>query len=180
MRNLSLTCALVAASLVSVVRMQVQAQDGFQITGRAQIVDADTIRVEGSPKDIRLFGIDAPERSQLCTEVDGKRFLCGSRAAQALAEILGRNPRVTCRIEDVDRHGRLVSTCRSSGFDISAELVRRGWAVDYTKYSRGRYEAEEEAAREARLGLWGTRDFEMPWDWRAKRREPTPHIIGPR
>lgn len=160
---LALAIALLAAPAAA-------QEAGFPITGRAQIVDADTLRVAGAPKDIRLFGIDAPERAQLCTEADGKRLLCGGRAAEALSEILGRNPRITCRLRDVDRYGRLVSTCTSGGVDISAELVRRGWAVDFTRYSGGAYEGAEEAGRDVKLGLWAMRDFEMPWDWRAKRR----------
>ena len=139
-----------------------------EFTGRATIVDADTIDVEGAPARVRLFGIDAPERGQVCTDAGDKRFLCGSRAADELDAILGRNPNVTCRQTGLDRWRRVVAICRIGQLDIGAEMVRRGWAFDFTRYSRGRYEAQEEAARDAKAGLWAG-DFEIPWEWRKIR-----------
>ena len=111
--------------------------DPITFTGRAQIVDADTLRVEGAPKDVRLFGVDAPEKAQTCTDAAGARFLCGVKAAEAMSEILDRNPRVTCTVANIDRYGRLVSRCSSGALDISGELVRQGWALDFTRYSGG-------------------------------------------
>ncbi|MDR4305671.1 thermonuclease family protein [Chelatococcus sambhunathii] len=105
-------------------------------TGRATIVDADTIDVEGAPARIRLFGIDAPERGQVCTDAADKRFLCGSRAADELDAILGRNPRVSCHQTGWDRWRRVIAICRLGELDIGAEMVRRGWALDYPLLAR--------------------------------------------
>ena len=44
-------------------------------------------------------------------------------------------------------------------------MVRRGWAVDYTKYSGGQYLIDEVQARREKLGIWAGK-FEMPWAWR--------------
>ncbi len=140
-----------------------------EFTGRATTVDADTIDMEGAPARVRLFGIDAPERGQICTDAADKRFLCGSRAADELSAILGRNPVVTCRQTSLDRWRRVVAICRIGELDIGAEMVRRGWALDFVRYSRGRYEAQEEAARNAKAGLWAG-DFEIPWEWRLQKR----------
>ena len=51
--------------------------------------------------------------------------------------------------------------------NLAAELVRRGWALDYRRFSDGFYSAAEAAARRERRGLWaGT--FERLSDWRRK------------
>ena len=47
-------------------------------------------------------------------------------------------------------------------------MVERGWAVAFRKYSLDHVDAENDA-REARRGIWQG-EFEMPWDWRAARR----------
>lgn len=142
-----------------------------EFSGRAIVVDGDTIDVEHHPTRVRLFGMDVPESGQICTDGASKRFLCGVRAADELAGIIGRNGRVTCQAVDRDGYGRTVATCRVDGRDLSAEMIRRGWAVDFVRYSRGRCEAEEDAARAAGAGLWAG-DFDVPWEWRAKRRHP--------
>lgn len=137
--------------------------------GRATVVDGDTIHVEGVEKNVRLSGVDAPESGQICVDGAGKRFLCGVRAAEELAALIGRNGRVACEQKDQDRYGRPVAVCQVGGRDLSAEMIRRGWAVDFVRYSRGRYEAEQDAAQRAAAGLWAG-DFDVPWEWRAKRR----------
>jgi hypothetical protein len=48
-------------------------------------------------------------------------------------------------------------------------LVRNGFALDYVKYSHGKYAKEETKAKEAKAGLWSG-EFTPPWQWRAERR----------
>ena len=48
-------------------------------------------------------------------------------------------------------------------------MVANGWAVAFRRFSSD-YAEDEERARRARRGLWEG-SFEMPWDWRARRRE---------
>ena len=143
------------------------------VMGRVIVVDGDTIAVEGAPSRIRIDGIDAPEGAQVCKSGEGADYLCGPKASQALAELIGRNGRVSCSPKTVDRYGRQVAVCEIDGKDIGREMVRLGWAVDYTQYSGGRYAREQADAKAAKRGIWaGT--FQMPWDWRAAQRAPTP------
>ncbi|SDM00037.1 nuclease homologue [Paracoccus chinensis] len=45
-------------------------------------------------------------------------------------------------MQDTDRYGRAVSVCKAGGKDINHWVVRNGWAVAYTRYSRD-YEGAE-------------------------------------
>lgn len=144
-----------------------------EFSGRAQVVDGDTITIEGVAERIRLYGIDTPEKGQTCDDASGKRYLCGSRATEFMADKIGRNGRVSCVEEDRDRYGRIVAACRTAaGMVVNAALVASGWAVEYAQYSDGRYSDEERAARSAKRGMWaGT--FVEPAKWRRGERLPS-------
>lgn len=141
-----------------------------RIEGRASVTDGDTIAVEGTKARIRLYGIDAPESGQTCDDAAGKRYLCGTRAAEHLANLVGRSGRVTCFEEDRDRYGRIVAECVTpDNVVINAEMVRAGWALEYRQYSDGRYDREEAEAKAARRGIWQGR-FVEPAQWRNEGR----------
>jgi len=128
------------------------------------VIDGDTI-IMGEIR-VRLHGIDAPERDQMC-EFKGHESPCGVIAQNVLIGFL-LNTDVSCTRRDVDRYGRLVGECFADGFDVSAGMVRAGQAVAYREYSLQYVTAEEEAARHKR-GIWGG-TFLMPWEWRARSR----------
>lgn len=132
------------------------------LSGTARVIDGDTIVIGDT--HIRLWGIDAPERQQTCQGKNGDVYECGRDAAAVLLE-LTRDRRLECTLRDHDRYGRMVAVCRTESGEINAAMVRRGWAVDFTKYSHRRYPPEEEQARREQLGIWAGR-FEMPAEWR--------------
>jgi endonuclease YncB( thermonuclease family) len=80
-----------------------------------------------------------------------------------------RGQRVSCSERDYDQYGRVVAECRTEAGELNAAMVRRGWAVDYSHYSGGRYRSEQEQARREGLGIWAGR-FDMPWEWRERHR----------
>jgi endonuclease YncB( thermonuclease family) len=133
------------------------------IVGTASAIDADTLEIHRVR--IRLQGIDAPESSQLCTDAVGAIYLCGSRAALALADFINRRP-VECYEVDRDRYRRIVARCEVGGADLSEWLVREGWALDWPRYSKGAYAREQTEAQTAKRGIWAGR-FVPPWDYRA-------------
>ena len=135
------------------------------ITGGASVIDGDTIEVHG--RRIRLYGIDAPESSQLCVRPNGERWRCGQQASFALADQIGRAI-VHCEPRDIDRYRRIVAVCFKGTEDLDRWMVANGWAVAYRRYSVD-YVADEEAARRGHINIWSG-DFDMPWDWRAQRR----------
>lgn len=154
----------------SVVVLAGAVADPITFSGRAEVIDGDTIRVDGQDKRIRLDEVDAPESGQICTDATDARFICGGRSSAALAAILGRNGRVECEDRGLDwRKKRIVAVCSIDGRDLGEEMVRGGWAIVYPRYSRGRYEAAQDEAILSKRGLWAG-DFEEPWVWRAKRR----------
>jgi hypothetical protein len=51
-------------------------------TGRASVIDGDTIEIHG--QRIRVFDIDAPESGQACIKENGEELRCGQQAALRL------------------------------------------------------------------------------------------------
>jgi endonuclease YncB( thermonuclease family) len=115
--------------------------------GQASIIDGDTLEIHGTR--IRLWGVDAPESSQLCRGADSNLYRCGAKAANDLDSFIARRP-VNCTPVAEDQYGRTVATC-SVGGDIGEWLVRNGLALDWPQYSKGRYaSAQREADRSGR------------------------------
>ncbi|MBB4000906.1 thermonuclease family protein [Aureimonas pseudogalii] len=136
----------------------------------ATVVDGDTLNFEGSGERVRLYGIDAPESSQTCDDASGKRYLCGTKAAEYLADLVGRSGQVTCFWSERDRYDRPVAECvKPDNTVLNAEMVRAGFAIVFKRYRDGRYDPEEAQAKAAQNGLWaGT--FVQPEEWRRGER----------
>jgi len=131
--------------------------------GVPRIVDGDTVQI-GSAK-IRLQGIDAPETDQICLDANRKRWSCGLEARNRLIA-KGGGKVWSCRSSSVDRYGRALASCEADGTNLNRWLVRSGWALSFTRYSR-EYDADESVARDATAGLWSGA-FIAPWDWRSR------------
>lgn len=134
-----------------------------QLVGRASVVDGDTIEIRG--ERIRIYGIDAPESGQLCTDGRGKAYRCGQTAALALDEIV-RGMTVRCDDRGRDRYRRMIGVCRVGELDVGEAMVRSGMAIAYRRYSMDYVGAEVSAQRD-QVGMWQGR-FDAPWVWRRK------------
>jgi len=124
-----------------------------------RVIDGDTIDLDG--ERIRFFGVDAPEGRQSCGAEHP-----GPQATHALQQLIGA-AEVRCEGVDRDRYGRRVASCVAGGVDLSAAMVRAGWAWNYTRYAGDRYADEEREARENRRGVWAMA-CEAPWVWRRR------------
>ena len=135
-----------------------------RLDGVARVIDGDTLDVGGVR--VRLHGVDAFERGQVCDLPTGG-WPCGSAAADALkSRAEGR--RLVCQERDTDRYGRKVSRCEHDGVDVARPLVDAGLALAYRRYSAD-YIAAEDAARARRAGAWAG-SFDRPEQWRRRGR----------
>jgi endonuclease YncB( thermonuclease family) len=161
-RTLDASHALSLALAVLVGSFGLPARGEERIERPARIIDGDTIEVSGIP--IRLFGIDAPEKDQLCATAEGVAYARGMVVSSALAGRIGSGA-VSCRSRTTDRYHRVVAVCYGEqGDDLGAWLVENGFVVASCRYSTV-YVEQENGARDARQGLW-IGQFVKPAEWR--------------
>jgi endonuclease YncB( thermonuclease family) len=132
------------------------------LAGQASVIDGDTLEIHGTR--IRLWGIDAPESSQLCRGDDSLQYRCGAKAANDLDAFIARRP-VSCLPISLDRYGRTVATCSVGGADLGDWLVRNGLALDWPQYSKRKYESAQGDAEQAGRGMWAG-SYVEPWLFR--------------
>jgi endonuclease YncB( thermonuclease family) len=160
------------AAAISLPAQAVDADDAFVVVpaagptvGTFRVVDGDTLALAG--RRIRLFGIDAPESAQSCTNASG-RYACGQRATEALVALIGEHA-VTCVTVGRDRYQRDIARCRrDDGLDLNGEMVLEGWAIAYRRFALD-YVAQEDTAHAAGRGIWAGA-FDPPEVWRAAAR----------
>ena len=127
---------------------------------KIQVIDGDTIHI-GKLK-YRFFGIDAPETKQIC-EKDNIKIKCGVIAKNVLKNKIG-DKIPECIVKDKDRYQRLVAECFIGKESLSKFMVREGYAVAYTQYSKDFIE-DERYAKENKLGIWAM-SFQIPSEYR--------------
>ena len=110
------------------------------LQGRCWVVDGDTIVID--KVRIRLAGIDAPELDHPY----------GKQSKWAMVQLC-KGQTVTAHLRPELSYDRVVADCYlPDGRDLSAELVRVGLALDWPKFSGGKYRHLE--TPEARRKLW--------------------------
>ncbi len=143
-----------------------------EFTGKVVgIIDGDSIRVmhDGKAEQIRLAGIDCPERPQAF----------GTKAKQATSA-LSFGKEVTVEPIVKDRYGRTVANVRlADGLILNHELVERGMCWWYRKYAPNdeRLKKLQETARSEKRGLWGDRNPVPPWEFR-KMKQTSGSVLG--
>lgn len=138
------------------------------ITGRASVIDGDTIEIRG--QRIRLAGIDTPESAQLCYNSKGQMFRCGALVANNLSSWLGQRT-VTCRTTGESNRERLIANCMVGGVDVAGWLASQGYGFIDPRFATN-HRARVEQARSRRVNLWAGR-FQLPWEYRRQGRAAT-------
>jgi len=111
------------------------------LEGPAYVTDGDTITIQKT--QVRLYGIDAPEL----------HHPYGKTAKWAMVRLC-KGHRIRAEITDEDDYGRTVAKCfLPDGRDLSAELVKEGLAIDWPKFSGGKYSHLEVAGIRKKLWL---------------------------
>ena len=116
--------------------------------------------------EIRLQGVDAVEGDQTCRRANGDNWPCGAQAKRALAKLVAKQT-VTCVHHGKDKYGRTLGTCSVASGSINDWLVRQGWAVAYTRYSREYVDAQAEAKAAGR-NIWSGK-FTNPERYRHRK-----------
>jgi endonuclease YncB( thermonuclease family) len=78
---------MIVATVVRALSLSAYADS---LTGQASVIDGDTLEIHGTR--IRLWGIDAPESSQLCRNDESLQYRCGAKAANELDAFIARRP----------------------------------------------------------------------------------------
>ncbi len=149
----------------------------YQVT---EVVDGDTIKIQmnGREETLRLIGLDTPE-----TRDRRKPVQCFGREASDRAHKLldGQKVRI---VEDPtqdtrDKYGRLlVYVWRADGLFYNLDMIKQGYAHEYT-YGRphqhqAQFEAAERQAREAGRGFWAADTCNGNTKQPAKKPGPNP------
>lgn len=112
------------------------------IKSTCHVIDGDTI-VLGKLR-IRIAGIDAPELDHPW----------GQKSKWAMVQLC-KGQVITAHVTEEMSYDRVVATCYlPDGRDLAAELVKQGLAIDWPKYSGGKYRHLEPDG--IRRKLWRT------------------------
>lgn len=171
--NTSALADVRTATLICFVALLMTSSAGAieTISGVPRIVDGDTVQI-GKAK-IRFAGIDAPETDQICLDAKENKWACGVTARDELVKYSAERE-WECDLTGTDKYGRSLAKCFIEGEDVSAWMVRSGWALSFVRYSHD-YDRDEDAARRAQVGLWSGA-FIAPWDWRHRNEQTV--ILG--
>jgi endonuclease YncB( thermonuclease family) len=116
---------------------------------RVTVRDGGTI--EAGSIVIRLAGLTARAADATCQEGRGKTWPCGTAAKAALARLI-RGRAVTCNVPGSGEHNIMDARCSVGDTDLSAWMVRQGWAEPKDK-NEALVQAAE-AARADKIGFW--------------------------
>src|SRR6195952_3082834 len=121
----------------------------------AKPVVKDGGTIELADTTYRLDGIDAPELDQICVDDHADPWTCGVEARDRLAKLIGKRD-VRCRDLGADpttikrRIG--ICTVESEATSLNQLLVREGFALNFEPTAKGRFKADEAAAKDALAG----------------------------
>jgi len=103
-----------------------------------RVVDGDTIKIiwKGDEVSVRMLNINTPER--------GKAGF--TEATDYLKSLIGTETTLKLEFENDkpkrDRYGRLLAYVWNGHKNLCVEMVRAGYSKYWTKYGKGKYEAE--------------------------------------
>jgi endonuclease YncB( thermonuclease family) len=113
------------------------------------VIDGATLRLDAQV--VRLHGVTAPARGQVCHYPDGREVDCGAAAAEGLARLV-RDRAVECHLQGRDSAGVQEATCLVGESELNRAVIAAGWARA-ERDAPGFGDAEVEA-RAAHRGLW--------------------------
>jgi len=160
---------LLASGLCLSLAVLPAAADAETVSGKVVgVTDGDTliVLVDHTTVRVRLASIDAPEK--------GQPF--GQASKQGLSQC-AFGSQVNVEWHKRDRYGRTVGKVMAGTIDCGLRQVELGLAWHYRAHAKEQVPADrvvyaqaEEAARQARSGLWSEAAPFAPWEYRHQRR----------
>lgn len=165
--------SLTAANINSKINRKTPPNSLYCQVAPGSIYDGDTFRAicedERKELKVRLCGIDAPEKAQAL----------GIESRDTLRELMGIHSDLFLVVVDRDRYGRKVAEAfvptgrGEEEIFINAEMIRRGMAWHYERYSNNCpnqmvFDQMVAEAKDRKLGIWGDSASVPPWEWRKR------------
>jgi len=152
-----------AASQNNFLRVKSHLVFNKEFSGIAKVIDGDSISVDD--REVRLFGIDAPEYHQTCFDDKKSEYSCGKASQEFLYDLIN-GKKVTCHYAEKDKYNRFLGKCEIKKISINQEIVKNGMAVIYNfTESDDAIDALEAKAKEQKIGIWQGA-FQLPKDYR--------------
>jgi endonuclease YncB( thermonuclease family) len=126
--------------------------------------DSLVLQVGNQEKEVRLWGIDAPE---------GNTRQPFAENARAYARELCQRKNITLVVHDRDQYGRIVGEAiLPDKTSVNEQMIAAGWAWHFRRHAsqRSDFARAEQEARQQGKGLWQDPDPVPPWDWRREHR----------
>ena len=153
--------ALPAGALAAAIVLASEPAAAAEVQGKPRILDGDTLEVGG--QRLRLYGIEAPARDQVCRRA-GQEYACG-KVARAVLWALVDGREVSCApVAAAEADGTAAAICTAGDTSLNEDMVASGWALA-DPAGVVPYDQLERVAKTARRGLW-TGKFDPPATWR--------------
>ncbi|MGY4601227.1 endonuclease YncB(thermonuclease family) [Bradyrhizobium sp. GM22.5] len=123
-----------------------------ELTGPAKVISTDTLEIHGTR--VRLWGIDAPDKSQMCRDINLNPYRCGLMAASDLEAFIAERE-VSCLSVLEDECGRTLAICSADGIDLGEWLVRNGLVLELGAILQAPIPRCATRGRSCRTGLVG-------------------------
>ena len=136
------------------------------ITGTIDsVIDGDSIMItsKGKEVEIRLFGVDTPEKTQAFGQ-SAKNFTGAMASGKEI------------RVEPIskDQSGKIVAMVFVNGINLNEQIISQGFGWVYRQYCKERFCADwlklESTAKASQKGLWADANPTPPWEYRQKQR----------
>ncbi len=133
------------------------------LTGKVvEVIDGDTFKMlldDNSIASIRMYGIDAPEKTGGQPYWRKSKEFLASMIADAVVEVTLRGK---------DRYGRVLGVvCTKTFPDVNLHMIRYGMAWHYVHFDKTpAYRQAQQEAKENAVGLRASPNPINPYDWR--------------
>lgn len=161
--SLAIFSTITSKTANSYFRAKSYLQFDKEFSGKIKVIDGDSIKVGN--KEVRLFGIDAPEYKQTCLNKNNQPYSCGKASLKFLKNLAhGKN--ANCIYDIKDKYNRFLAKCFINETSINQQIVANGMAVIYNfNESDKEMEQLENKAKKQKIGIWQG-SFQLPKDYR--------------